>query len=187
MNDPLHPNGRCKCCGEGLCDWCIDSCRRDPVPADVEVTVESDEAFARIESILCALGYSVERGPAKRPTLEESARALARRLSFTTREIEVVLAAVGLDAADDLGTRTAIARKLELSTSTVKWHLTNVYAKARVGSMVGLIKRIAGAAGARAPRRGTPAHPCEACSQTSSGSTNERGFQRCNSCGYPSQ
>lgn len=37
------------------------------------------------------------------------------------------------------------------------------------------------------PRRGTPEHPCENCGQTTQGSFNERGFQRCECCGYPSQ
>lgn len=22
MSDPMHPNGRCTCCGEGKCLWC---------------------------------------------------------------------------------------------------------------------------------------------------------------------
>jgi len=35
--------------------------------------------------------------------------------------------------------------------------------------------------------RGTPSHPCEECGQTTEGHFVERGFQRCNSCGYPGQ
>lgn len=36
--------------------------------------------------------------------------------------------------------------------------------------------------------RGTPGHPCEDCGNTEAGSTRyERGFMRCNACGYPGQ
>jgi hypothetical protein len=47
---------------------------------------------------------------------------------------------------------------------------------------------------ARSPRRarfpgprarGTAAHPCEDCGQTTRGNTRLNGWYRCNSCGYP--
>ena len=35
--------------------------------------------------------------------------------------------------------------------------------------------------------RGTSGHPCESCGQSDKGSTSDlKGFQRCNACGYPS-
>lgn len=40
---------------------------------------------------------------------------------------------------------------------------------------------------AYAAARGTPAHPCEYCGQTEAGSTEDRGWFRCNRCGEPSQ
>jgi hypothetical protein len=36
--------------------------------------------------------------------------------------------------------------------------------------------------------RGTPEHPCEKCKQTTAGAKrDDRGFLRCNTCGYPGQ
>lgn len=38
-----------------------------------------------------------------------------------------------------------------------------------------------------ASQRGRPLHPCEGCERTDCGSFRERGFNRCNGCGYPGQ
>ena len=40
---------------------------------------------------------------------------------------------------------------------------------------------------AKKKNRGSPEHPCEECGQTDKGHFVERGFQRCNACGFPGQ
>jgi hypothetical protein len=62
--DALHPNGRCRCAGDGQCDWCVCTAERlatETEPVDVQVAVESDADFEKIEALLGALGFSVER------------------------------------------------------------------------------------------------------------------------------
>lgn len=41
MTDPLHPDGKCSCCGEGRCDFC----RR------CQAEVERDEAMERVSEV----------------------------------------------------------------------------------------------------------------------------------------
>jgi hypothetical protein len=60
----MHPTGRCRCAGEGQCDWCVrteEKLATEPEPVDVQIAVESDADFERIEALLGALGFSVER------------------------------------------------------------------------------------------------------------------------------
>lgn len=38
--DPLHPNGRCECAGEGRCDWCVRTARAE---ADEEAVRRCDD------------------------------------------------------------------------------------------------------------------------------------------------
>jgi hypothetical protein len=60
----LHPTGRCRCAGDGQCDWCVRTAEKlatEVEPVDVQVSVESDEDFEKIEALLGALGFSVER------------------------------------------------------------------------------------------------------------------------------
>jgi hypothetical protein len=69
----LHPNGRCHCAGEGHCDWCVRTAEKlatKPEPVDVQVAVESDADFEKIEALLGALGFSVERGTLRKPVLD---------------------------------------------------------------------------------------------------------------------
>jgi formylmethanofuran dehydrogenase subunit E len=60
----MHPNGRCRCAGEGHCDWCARTAEKlatEVEPVDVQVSVEGDVDFERIEALLGALGFSVQR------------------------------------------------------------------------------------------------------------------------------
>lgn len=69
----LHPTGRCHCAGEGQCDWCVRTAEKlatEPEPVDVQVAVVSDADFKKIEALLGALGFSVERGTLRRPVLK---------------------------------------------------------------------------------------------------------------------
>jgi hypothetical protein len=69
----LHPAGRCRCAGEGQCDWCVRTAEKlatEVEPVDVRVEVQSDAAFEKIEALLGALGFSVERGDMRRPVLK---------------------------------------------------------------------------------------------------------------------
>jgi hypothetical protein len=67
----LHPTGRCRCTGEGHCDWCVrtaENLATEPEPVDVQVAVESDADFEKIEALLGALGFSVERVACEEPS-----------------------------------------------------------------------------------------------------------------------
>jgi len=55
--------------------------------------------------------------------------------TLTDREMQIVLL-----VWEDL-TNKDIAKKLELSESTVENHLHNIYAKLNVGSRIGLVKK----------------------------------------------
>jgi hypothetical protein len=60
----LHPTGRCRCGGEGQCDLCVRTAEKlatEVEPVDVQVAVEGDADFEKIEALLGALGFSVER------------------------------------------------------------------------------------------------------------------------------
>ena len=92
----------------------------------VTIRVASDADACHISAVLEALGFSVvralEEGDAP-SRLAWAVESLARRHGLTERERQVLAGVLeGLDNA-------ALARALEISRATVKWHLHNVFAK----------------------------------------------------------
>jgi DNA-binding CsgD family transcriptional regulator len=119
---------------------------------EVTIHVAADADANRIRAVLEALGFSVvralEEGDAP-SRLAWAVEGLSTRHGLTERERDV-LAGV-LEGLDNQG----LARALEISRATVKWHLHNVFAKTGTQNREALL-RAALQLGRAAP--GKPAH-----------------------------
>jgi DNA-binding CsgD family transcriptional regulator len=109
---------------------------QSPQP-EVHIRVEADADASRITAVLEALGYQVLRqldegeGPAR---LEWAVERLCLRHKLTSRERDVLIGV--LEGNDNAG----LAKRLEISRATVKWHLHNVFAKVGVTSREDLLR-----------------------------------------------
>ncbi|EDM81456.1 ATP-dependent transcriptional regulator, MalT-like, LuxR family protein [Plesiocystis pacifica SIR-1] len=93
---------------------------------EVRIWVESDEDAAKIEALLEALGFTVLRelgdgdGPAR---LRWAVNRLCNRYQLTPRERDVLQGVLA-------GWRNGqVAKDLNISGATVKWHLHNIFTK----------------------------------------------------------
>ena len=104
---------------------------------EVHIRVDADDDAIRISGVLEALGYTVVRqlgaGEAQ-ARLRWAIERLTRRYRLTGREAEI-LAGV-LDGRDNTG----LAKHLEISRATVKWHMHNLFCKCGVGSREALLR-----------------------------------------------
>jgi DNA-binding CsgD family transcriptional regulator len=95
-------------------------------PTEVTIHVATDADASRIRAVLEAIGFTVVRvldqgdAPSR---LAWAIEGLSTRHNLTERERDVLAGVLeGLD-------NQALARTLEISRATVKWHLHNVFAK----------------------------------------------------------
>jgi DNA-binding CsgD family transcriptional regulator len=95
-------------------------------PIRVTIQVATDADASRISAVLEAVGFQVVRAldegdaPAR---LAWAVESLSQRHGLTEREREVLTGV--LEGLDNAG----LARALQISRATVKWHLHNVFAK----------------------------------------------------------
>ena len=103
----------------------------------VEIRIDSDDDASRVGAVLEALGYEVVRqldpgdGPGR---LSWAIDRLTRRHGLTPREREVLAGVL------DGHSNRALARALDISRATVKWHLHNVFAKTRAANREALLR-----------------------------------------------
>ncbi len=103
----------------------------------VQIRVSADQDAARIAAVLEALGYEVEReldeGQA-RGRLEWAVDQLSRRHGLTSREREILAAVL------EGRSNSALAKALEISQATAKWHLHNVFGKTKTQNRESLLR-----------------------------------------------
>lgn len=119
---------------------------------EVHLRIDDDRDATRITAVLEALGYEVVRALAEGdgPTrLRWAVDRLGRRHRLTARERDVLTGV--LEGFDNRG----LARRMQISRATVKWHLHNVFAKVGVQSRESLL-RAALQLGSSLDRRGPP-------------------------------
>jgi DNA-binding CsgD family transcriptional regulator len=109
----------------------------DKSTTEVTIHVAADADASRIRAVLEALGFTVVRAldegdaPSR---LEWAVAHLSARHGLTERERDVLAGVLaGLD-------NDALARSLEISRSTVKWHLHNVFAKTSTQNREALLR-----------------------------------------------
>jgi DNA-binding CsgD family transcriptional regulator len=104
---------------------------------EVHIRVETDADATRVMALLEALGYRVVRrlddadGAVQ---LGWAIERMSRTHRLTTREREVLQGVLEGDSNERL------ARRLDLSRATVKWHLHNVFTKTGVGNREALLR-----------------------------------------------
>ena len=118
-------------------------------PNQVRIWVSTDEDANRVSAVLEALGYIVVReleegdGPAR---LRWADQRLAKRHKLTDREQDIL----GCVLAG--GNNDEIAKQLEISRATVKWHMHNVFAKTNTSNRESLLRLALQLGGARPPK-----------------------------------
>jgi ATP/maltotriose-dependent transcriptional regulator MalT len=107
----------------------------------VRFEIADDTEARRVGAILEALGYETERaisGELLAP-LTWQLDTFATRYKLTPRERDIVCLFVDGKSNAEIGVA------LEISSATVKWHMTNVLAKAKVeGGKLPLMRKIVG-------------------------------------------
>jgi DNA-binding CsgD family transcriptional regulator len=112
-----------------------DNAHPTPPTTEVAIRVASDGDASRITAVLEALGYVVVRDLTNySATLAIAAGRLAQRHKLTTRERQILERVLNGDGNEQ------IARMLELSRPTVKWHMHNIFAKTCVTSRENLLR-----------------------------------------------
>lgn len=104
---------------------------------EVVIQVDRDSDANHISAVLEALGYAVLRHLAEGDAPQRLAWAIDRlvlRHGLTARERDVLVGV--LDGLDNDG----LAKTLQISRATVKWHLHNVFAKVGVGTREALLR-----------------------------------------------
>jgi ATP/maltotriose-dependent transcriptional regulator MalT len=102
----------------------------------VRFSVAKDADAVRVAAILEALGYTAERIGEEHRSRATAARIdrLARSRKLTERERDVLEFVVAGQ------TNEAIGKHLDVSTSTVKWHLHNLFVKTDTVNREGLLR-----------------------------------------------
>jgi DNA-binding CsgD family transcriptional regulator len=104
---------------------------------EVRIRVADNDDANRISAVLEALGYSVLRELDEGDALSRlrwAVNYLTSRYKLTLREKDII--ALVLIGRDD----RAIAHDLEISRSTVKWHMHNLFGKTRTDKREGLLR-----------------------------------------------
>lgn len=105
---------------------------------EVEISVVDDEDANRVTAVLEALGYTVIRRLDADDDAQSRARwainRLARRYKLTSREHEILERVVAGRS------NTEIGADLELTRATVKWHMTNIFAKTQTETREQLLR-----------------------------------------------
>ena len=120
-----------------------------PPTNQVRLWVSTDEDANRVSAVLEALGYIVVReleegdGPAR---LRWAVQRLAKRHKLTDREQDIL----GCVLAG--GNNDEIAKQLEISRATVKWHMHNVFAKTNTSNRESLLRLSLQLGGARSSK-----------------------------------
>jgi len=99
----------------------------DDLPT-IRLACEGDEHAHRAACILEAVGYTVVRDIAGLDTIADRARAIGEKFKLTTREQDV------FDGVIRGRSNEQIARELDISRATVKWHMHNVLSKTNTGT-----------------------------------------------------
>jgi DNA-binding CsgD family transcriptional regulator len=105
---------------------------------DVRIHVESDDDSRRITSVLEALGYKVKRDlddtSSLTQRLNQAADVIARKHKFTERERDIAKLMIAGRASPE------IAKSLDISRPTVKWHQHNIFTKTGARKREGLLR-----------------------------------------------
>jgi DNA-binding CsgD family transcriptional regulator len=114
----------------------------------VRFAVADDEQAAKITALLDALGYEAIReidDSTAQTRLRWAIHRLAQRTRLTGREQDIV--ALVLDGL----LNPEIAEHLEITRSTVKWHMHNIFTKTGTTNREGLIREALQLGGVRRP------------------------------------
>jgi len=121
---------------------------------EVRIWVDGDDDANRVSAVLEALGYTVLReleegdGPAR---LRWAINRMAWRHKLTAREQDILERVLAGRHNQE------IARELEISRATVKWHMHNIFAKTNTTARESLLRLALQIGGARSSIDNNPA------------------------------